>query len=239
MKVDIQGVKIDNLSLPEVLEKIEEIILKKEPCQLTTPNAEMIVLAQRDRELLEIINHSLSICDGMGPFLASKILKRPLKERIAGVDLVYEICRLSAEKGYRVYFLGGEEGVALKTAMNLKKLYPKLKIAGTYAGRPDEEGLIQRIKKRKPQILFVAFGMGKQEKFIAKNLKDLRVPLAMGVGGAFNYISGQSLRPPKLLQRLALEWLFRLLTEPWRWRRQLALPKFVWLILKEKFAPPK
>jgi len=155
--------------------------------------------------------------DGFGLQCATWFLGQKIGERITGVDLTWEICKLAAKKGYSVYFLGAAEGVAQKAAQRIKLLYPDLKIAGTYAGMPDEEGIIDRINDTKPDILLVAFGAPKQDFFIQEYLPKLpTVKLAMGVGGSFDFISGKVKRAPQIYRDLGLEWFYRFYNEPWR-----------------------
>lgn len=167
-----------------------------------------------------------------------KLLYTELPERITGVDLVAESSKLASEKGFRVYFLGGMPGVADKASKKLKFLYPALKIAGVYAGYPGENGLADRIRVARPDILFVAYGSPKQEKFIAKNLIKMGVPVAIGVGGAFDFISGKIPRAPSWIRRLGLEWFYRFLCEPAKRinRILIAFPRFactvVWYKIK-------
>jgi len=192
----------------------------------------------------------LAIADGIGLILAAKLLNKQKKQklqywRLSGADLMMELCYLAAAKKWRIFLLGGEENVAKKASFNIKKLV-KQKINKNleidyYSGsnninKQTEKQLkqtIEKINKYEPQLLFVAFGAPLQEKWIADNLKKLKVKMAMGVGGSFNYLSGKMKRASLLWRKIGLEWLWRLLKEPWRWRRQLALFKFSFLVLKD------
>lgn len=150
---------------------------------------------------------------------------------------------MAAKKNWTVYLLGGYPGVAKKTLKVLKRKYPGLKgwagpgpkISNKKFRIISSEFWLNKINQKKPDLLFVAFGMGKQEKFIADNWKKLDVKLAIGVGGAFDYLSGEVPRAPQWMRKIGFEWFYRLIREPWRWRRQLALLKFAGLIFKEKF----
>jgi N-acetylglucosaminyldiphosphoundecaprenol N-acetyl-beta-D-mannosaminyltransferase len=142
--------------------------------------------------------------------------------------------KLSAKKGYRVFLLGGETGVAEKAAKLLKLKYPELIIAGTQHGyfkSNKEQSIVTRIREAHPDILFAGLGMGRQEKWLAANLNELNVPVSVGVGGSLDVIAGLKSRAPGWARTLYIEWLYRLVIEPQRWRRQLALPKFLWLTL--------
>jgi len=169
------------------------------------------------------------------------------KRRVTGTDLTEKLCQLAAKNNWTVYFLGGKEKERAPRALeNMQKKYPGLKgwaAAGPklemtngqwIMGKKEIKKSIEEINQKQPTFLFVAFGMGKQEKFIAENWDKLNVKLAMGVGGAFDYLSGQIKRAPQWIQNLGFEWLYRLFCEPWRFKRQLRLAKFIWLVLKEK-----
>jgi N-acetylglucosaminyldiphosphoundecaprenol N-acetyl-beta-D-mannosaminyltransferase len=257
VKVNILGVLIDNLSKSEVLKKVEQFLINDSQSQrpslirangriqhyIVTPNPEIVVAAQKDKEFLEILNRAdLAVPDGVGLIFASQYLRQPLQERVTGVDLMKEICHLAEQKNYSVYFLGGEEGVARKTADTLQKQFPQLQVAGAESGGVIEisdfrfkiSDLLEKINNTKPDILFVAFGAIKQEKWIAENLKQLpSVKISMGVGGAFDFIAGKIKRAPRWMRRIGLEWLWRLFMQPWRWKRILtATVKFSWMIIK-------
>lgn len=246
----IGGIRLNSTSQTRLLRKIMARIEKNKKTFIVTPNPEFIVYAQRHSWFKKIINQSdFAIPDGIGLVLASKILGQQIRERVSGTDLMEKLCQEAAKRGWRVFLLGAKPGRAKKTLAVLKKRYPYLKgwaEAGpklnlqpiTYNLLPKKEiiKVIKSINLKKPDFLFVAFGMGKQEKFIWDNWNKLDVKLAMGVGGAFDYLSGQVPRGPKWVRNLGLEWLFRLIKEPWRWRRQLALPEFIWLVIKEKFS---
>lgn len=243
MKINILGVLIDNLKKIEALEVAEKFLIDGRQHYIVTPNPEMVVAAKKDKEFLEILNKAdLAVPDGFGLILASRYLRRPLQEKIHGVDLMTDICRLAEQKNYSVYLLGGEEGIASKTAEKLQKLFSSLKIAGAESGGKMEisdsrfkiSDLIEKINNANPDVLFVAFGAGKQEKFIAENLDKMpSIKIAMGVGGAFDFISGKVKRAPKWMRKIGLEWLWRFFIEPWRWKRIFtATIKFSWLVIK-------
>ena len=261
--IDILGVKINRITMPEVLELCNSFIRSRRVHYIVTPNPEIIIKANTDEEYRTILNNAnLALPDGIGVVWAgrvanaetdvkNKILKSlyyiffaltnlliilfarkrifsVIPERVTGADLVWEIAKLAAERGYTIYFLGGMPGVAAKTAEKLKFFYPNLKIAGTYAGYPGENSLADRIRVARPDILFVAFGSPKQEKFIAENILKLGVPIAIGVGGAFDFISGKLPRAPKIIRALGLEWLWRFCRQPKRVKRVFnAFPRFV------------
>jgi len=216
----ILGVKIDNISFSDALAKIQAFLMVDELHQIATVNPEFIMTAQNDPVFLEILNQTdLNVPDGIGLQFASWFLGKKINERITGVDLTWEVCKIAAEKGYSVYFLGAAEGVAQKAAHRVKLLNPDLKIAGTYSGNPDEEGIVDRINETKPDILLVAFGAPKQEKFIYNNRYTLKTKLAIGVGGTFDYIAGEVAYAPIWVRKIGFEWFYRLFTQPKRAKR--------------------
>lgn len=174
--------------------------------------------------------------------------ERTIKERLAGADLIWKISKLASKEGYSIFFLGGGEGVAEKTGERIKKHYPSLKIAGFYPGSPQEtEKILKMVNSCKADILFVAWGAPKQDKWIAHNLKNFEtVKIAIGVGGAFDFIVGKAKyygnrkeekvkRAPFLMRKIGLEWFWRFLIQPWRWKRILkAVPLFIFQVVKYK-----
>lgn len=233
-KLNILSIKIDDVSLLDVLELIEKYIQSGRKSYLVTPNPEIIVDAQTDEVFKKILNQAdLSIPDGIGLKLANPTLQN----RTTGTDLMLEICRLAEEKGFTIGLLGGLSGVAEKCAKRLQEQFPKLNIEYVKGDiKVDNEGRsVETVEKiglstKSPfDILFVAFGHKKQEKWIYRNLDKLPVKVAIGVGGAFDYISGNIPRAPQLLRNAGLEWLFRLIIQPQRIKRQIKLLKFVWM----------
>jgi len=224
----ILGVKIDNLSLDEILHKIEVFLNDNKQHYITTSNPEFIVKAQKDKEFKDIINNAdLNVPDGFGLVLASLLLGKKIKQRITGVDLMELICKKASYNNWPVFLFGAGPGVAKKTADSLRERYKNLEISE-----------IDENKKDFPNksILFVALGAPKQEKWINNNLKNMpNIKLAMGVGGSFDFISGDIKRAPKFMRNLGLEWFWRLIIQPWRIRRILnAVIIFPFLILKRK-----
>lgn len=238
-KFSLLGVKIASISKKEALLSVNSWLENRSrinPHYLTTPNPEIIAAALHDAKLKEALNHSdLAIPDGIGLFYAARILGEEMKERITGTDFIEDLCRNFSHQTHTVGFLGAGEGIAKKAAGQLKKRYPGLRVAFS-SGE-------MTTKKQKCDFLFVAYGAPKQEKFIYSLVKKMRqgksVPVefkvAMGVGGAFDYISGKVSRAPVLLRKLGLEWLWRLVKQPWRWKRILvATVYFSWLVFKGK-----
>ncbi len=222
----ILDVKIDNLNKREILEKVNGFLKSSDQHYLTTPNPEFLVKAQKDEDFKRILN-SADICvpDGVGLTYASIFLREPIKERIQGVDLMDKICKQAAQKEWSVFLMGAEMGISDKAAEKLKEKYPDLKIS---SGHEEVSG--------QPEILFVALGAPKQEKWIRNNLSKLpSVRLAMGVGGSFDFISGKVKRAPKSVRKIGLEWLWRLICQPWRVKRMYnAVIKFPYLVIRSK-----
>ncbi|MCX6806780.1 MAG: WecB/TagA/CpsF family glycosyltransferase [Candidatus Berkelbacteria bacterium] len=230
--IKILDIKVDHLNYNQTLDQIQKFILSKKPHQIVTVNPEFIISAQKDMEIKKILNSAdLTTPDGIGIIWASKILKNPLEQRITGTDLVWKISELAHQHKYSIYFVGAKEGIAKKTSENLKAKYTNLKVAGAESSSPQDNELVERIRKTKPDILFVAFGHPKQERWIFQNKNMLNVPVMIGVGGAFDYISGQIKRAPSWIRNIGFEWLYRLIKEPKRIKRQIMLPKFVALVL--------
>jgi N-acetylglucosaminyldiphosphoundecaprenol N-acetyl-beta-D-mannosaminyltransferase len=236
----ILGVRIDKSSYQSALENAKELIESEGSRYIVTPNPEVLVAAKKDAQFKKVLNRSdLSVPDGMGLVWLARLTGKNVGERVTGVDLTEGLASLAEEHEFNMYLLGADKGVAKKASSVLKKKHPKLKIIGTYSGSPDpkfDSLTIKRIGNKDIDILVVAYGAPKQEKWIARNLPRLNVKLAIGVGGAFDYISGEKKRAPVFLQKIGLEWAFRLVSEPWRLKRQLTLPYFIYLILKEKNA---
>jgi len=234
----ILGVPVHDVTCEETLGRIAAWIARGGSHQIATVNPEFVMAARRDEEFRRILNAAhLALPDGIGLIWASRLLGRPLRERVAGSDLVPMIAALAAKRGYRLFLLGAAPGVAEEAARRLRQENPGLTIAGTHAGSPaveEEEEIVALVQAARPHVLLVAYGAPAQDKWIARNLKRLRVPVCMGVGGALDFIAGVAKRAPRWVQRLGLEWLHRLIHQPWRWRRQLALVRFAGLVLRER-----
>jgi N-acetylglucosaminyldiphosphoundecaprenol N-acetyl-beta-D-mannosaminyltransferase len=236
--VRILGVRVDALSYDSLLSAIGAFIAQGSPHQIATLNPEFVMEARRNAAFRDVLERSdLCMADGVGLLWAARRQGRPLPERVTGSDGLPRIAERAAQVGWRLYLLGAAPGVAERTAQILAERYPRLMIAGAYAGSSsdgDAGTIIALVRDAAPDILFVAFGAPRQDLWIARHSDALGVPVMMGVGGAFDHIAGVRRRAPRWVQRLNLEWLFRLITQPWRWRRQLALPQFVWAVLRQR-----
>lgn len=239
-ELSILGIKIDNISLDSTIAKVHQFIDENSPHQICTVNTEFINETLHNGQFKKVINNSdISLADGAGILLAAKILNHKTPEKISGVDLTYKLCEEAAKQGYGVFLLGGKNGVGDRAAEILKSLYPSLKVVGTYEGSPNDEKVIPIVKHSNAQILLVAWGAPKQDLWIANNKKELNIPVMMGVGGTFDFIVGIQIRAPKIWRDLGFEWLWRLIREPWRWKRQLALPKVILLVILQRFGLKK
>lgn len=236
--ITILGIRVDDVTNDETLGLIESYIATREPRQIATVNPEFIMAAQQDTEFRALLQHTaLNLPDGVGVVWAARRLGHPLRERVAGSDLIALIAERAGRAGWKVYFLGAAEGVAQKAADVLKSRYPGFDGVGVFSGSPrieEEKAIIDRVRAAAPDVLLVAYGAPAQDKWIARNLSKLNVPVCLGVGGSFDFIAGITQRAPQWMQRLGLEWLHRLIRQPWRWRRMLALPRFVWSVWREK-----
>lgn len=255
--INILGVSIHQVNFQETLAQIETWLIasplpdpaRRElterrssppPCrQICTVNPEFIIDARRDPTFAAVLQRAdLRVPDGIGVLWAAQLFGQRLQERVTGSDGIYRICARAAQNGWRVYLLGAAPGVAARAAATLQQLYPSLHIVGTASGNPTDSewpALQQRLATAQPDILFVAFGHPRQDFWIDRHRHELPAKVAIGVGGAFDFVAGVTVRAPRWLQRLGLEWLHRLLREPWRWRRMLKLPQFVGLVLLQFF----
>lgn len=221
--IAILGVPFDNVTTGETIEEVERMVASRQPHYLVTANVDFLVQAQEDVELRRILfDAHLVLCDGTPLLWASKLLGNPLLERVAGADLVPLLLRVAAEKGYRVFFLGATPDSAARAVENLKKLHPNLVIAGFYSPpfnkllEMDHDEIQRRILEAKPDLLFVSLGCPKQEKWIAMHYRSLSVPVSAGVGATIDFLAGMVKRAPAWMQRMGVEWVYRLAQEPRR-----------------------
>ena len=237
-KIDIHGVMIDNVNMDEALEIVLAMLKGKTANKIFTPNAEIIMQANRDPELLNILNSAeLVIPDGAGVILASRILKCRLKEKVSGIDLVKEILKNTKKKPVSFFMLGGKPGIAEKASINILSDYPKAKIMGFRNGYFEESEtpeIIKQINDSKAEILLVGLGAPKQEKWIHKYAGQLNSKVIMGIGGAIDVFAGNAALAPEFMRKAGLEWLFRLIKEPGRYKRMLDLPRFMILTFKKR-----
>lgn len=239
----ILGVSFDNLSMGEILGQIRDFVQEGSPRTIFTPNVDFLMLARHDPEFLQILNAAdLSICDSVPLLWASRLLGTPLKARVTGSDLFPAGCELAAREGYRVYFLGAAPGVAARAAQILTERYPRLRVVGVHAppmgfngNQLESRDIMETIRNAGPDILFVGLGTPKQERWIHRYRDELEVPVSIGVGSSFDFVAGVLRRAPRWVQRIGLEWLFRLCLEPRRLYRRYLLrdAPFVAIVLQE------
>ena len=233
------GLPVDNLSISETLDIIEEKINKGLPCQHVVINAAKVVEASKNSQLRTIIEECEIInADGQSIVWASKLLKINLKERVAGIDLMEKLVELSAKKGYGLFFLGAKQEILDKVVEKYTAKYPGINISVAiygYYSAEEEDSVAQKIKDSKAKILFVAISSPKKEIFLKKYKDVMSVPFIMGVGGSFDVVAGLTKRAPLWMQKFGLEWFYRLLQEPSRmWKRYLyGNTQFILLLLKE------
>jgi N-acetylglucosaminyldiphosphoundecaprenol N-acetyl-beta-D-mannosaminyltransferase len=236
----ILGVRVDDVTMQEACDRLSLLMEQGGVHQVATVNPEFIMAAQRDPEFAMLLEHTaLNVPDGVGVLWAAKRMGRPLRERVAGVDMMHQLCARGSQYKWRAFFLGAQPGIAERAAANLALKYQGLVVAGTFAGSPHPDGdseVLARVRKARPNLLFVAYGAPAQDKWLARNLPRLELApppegapagvVGIGVGGAFDFLTGIQKRAPNWMQHMGLEWLYRLGRQPWRWRRQLALIRF-------------
>jgi len=244
--VNILGVAIHQVNFPDTLAQIAAWCTEgtsPSPCrQICTVNPEFVIDARRNPAFAAVLQRAdLRVPDGIGVLWAARLQGALLQERVTGSDGIYRICARAAQANWRVFFLGAAPGVAARAAVILQQKYPGLIVAGTESSNPQATewlAIQQRLALAQPDLLFVAFGHPCQDFWIDQHRHELPAKVAIGVGGAFDFVAGVTVRAPRWVQRLGLEWLHRLLRQPWRWRRMLKLPQFVGLVLWQFFFIP-
>jgi len=236
-RVSILGVNIDNVCLEEAVHRAESFVNRGEPLLVVTANPEMIMLARRDRSFrLCLESAGMVTADGIGLIIAARLLGRPLKERVTGIDLVSALFRRTSGKKPAFYFAGGLPGIAEKAAANVREAYPGVEIAGVWDGYfEDDTAIIEDIQQKKPDIVLAGLGMGKQEKWLKERVLAAGVPVGIGVGGSFDVLAGAAKRAPGWMRRLGLEWFYRLVRQPSRFGRMLQLPRFLLAVVLSRF----
>ncbi len=236
-RIRVLGLPVDGITYAQWLDLIAQWVTQGERAyHVCTTNPEFIMIAQDDSNFHNILQRAdLCVPDGVGLLWAARRLGQPLPERVTGSDGVPAIAERAAQIGWRLYFLGAAPGIADQAADVLRERYPGVQIVGIYSGSPapeEEDAIVERINASQADILFVAYGAPKQDKWIARNLPRLQVKMAMGVGGSFDFIAGTVPRAPEWMRQLGLEWLYRLYLQPWRIKRMLRLPRFVFAVLR-------
>lgn len=233
MKTDIMGLQFDNITMEEALDAAKALLQGEHAARVVTPNAEIAYEALHDENMRTLLNSAeLMLPDGAGVVLASKILKTPLKQKVAGVDFADGLLGVLETTGHSLYLLGSKPGIGELAAQKMMQKHPKLRIAGIADGYfQDEAPVIDKINASGADVLFVCLGAPKQEQFMARHQKALHVKLMAGLGGSLDSFAGTVKRAPKWMIRLNLEWLYRLIKEPKRFKRMLRLPKYLWAVV--------
>lgn len=236
-KTEILNVQFDNITLSEAVGRAAALLDAPEgKGYVVTPNSEIVYLCRKEPQLARVLNGAILVLpDGVGVVHASKLLKRPLKEKVAGIDFAAALMEELSRRGDGLFLLGAKPGVAEEAARRLTRLYPNLKIAGTNDGYFKEDiPVIKKINRSGASVLFVCLGAPRQEYWMQGHMDQLNVRLAVGLGGSLDVFAGQVKRAPDLWVKLGLEWLYRLICEPRRFGRMCRLPLFLFSAMGER-----
>lgn len=236
MRTDIMGVPFDSVTMAEALDRAEALMAAPGCAVCVTPNAEIVYEAMDDPVLRDVLSGAdLVLPDGAGVVLAAKILKTPLKEKVAGIEFGTHLMERLAGTDKTVFFLGGKPGVAEQAAEKMQARFPGLKMCGVRDGYFSEDGpVIEAVNQAAPDVLFVCLGAPKQELFMARNRDALKAAFAAGLGGSLDGFAGNVKRAPRWMIRCNLEWLYRLIREPRRLGRMMRLPKFILRVIARR-----
>lgn len=238
--MQLYGVTVSKWGMSETLNYLVEHIDSEDrtPKQVITANPIMMMAGLQNSDFMNVLRSAeLVVPDGIGIVIASKIIRDRIPQRVAGIDLMHELLSAGNRKGYRVYLLGATNEVLEEAVRQIGIRYPGVKIAGYhhgFFGEDEDKQIVAAIRDREPDILFVARGLDTQEPWIGRYKHELNVPVMMGVGGSFDVLAGKTKRAPVLFQKTGMEWFYRLLKEPSRYKRMLVLPKFVWKVFRER-----
>ncbi|MED3950764.1 glycosyltransferase [Priestia aryabhattai] len=234
MKENILGIDVCSDTYDELAAKLLQDIDKGRKSFIVAINPEKIMKAQEDQELKSLLNQATyQIPDGIGVILASKLKKGRIRERVTGIDMMLKLCKEATNNGKRIFLYGAKPGISDEAKAKLEEMFPGILIVGTLNGYEKNEEVIERtINDSGAEIVFVALGSPAQENWIIAHKEKLNPSVYQGVGGSFDVISGRLNRAPAVFQKFGLEWLYRLLKEPWRWKRQLELPRFLLRVLR-------
>ncbi len=229
MRLNIMGVDFDSLTLSEAVDRAEALISERRAAYVVTPNPEIVMTCWENSDAMEAVqNADLVLPDGVGVVYGAKILGTPLKEKLPGIDFATELMRRMAKRCGRVYLLGAKPGVAEIAGERLTEQFPGLIVCGTHDGYFQEDApVIDEINALQPDLLLVCLGAPKQEIWMLRNRSALKVGLMAGLGGSLDVFAGTVKRAPAFFQKLGLEWFYRLIKEPWRFKRMMKLPKFL------------
>jgi len=239
-KIEVLGAPMHTATMCETISFIKSRVLNREFTQHVVVNVAKIVNMRKDKMLREGVEESDIInIDGMGVVWGARLLGHEVPERVAGIDLFLSLVEMSAENDLPIFLLGAKDEVVRKTAENLQKIYPKLRVAGVHDGyfeKEDEAAVVKQISDSGARLMFVAITSPKKEVFINRWGRELGVDFVMGVGGTFDVVSGLTKRAPQWMQDMGLEWLYRIIQEPRRmWKRYLVTnSKYAWMLFKAK-----
>lgn len=229
-RITILGVPFLNITQNDFITLLDSRIQQKQKTFVITANPEVVMKANEDEEVMQYIHQATYICaDGIGVVKAAKILGHPLKERVTGFDTMIGLLQLGNEKRYKIYLLGAKQETLQKAVENIRRNFPNIEIVGFHDGYFDWEqnDISEEIKSFQPDIVFVALGVPRQEKWISENIDKFPFGIFIGVGGSFDVIAGTVKRAPKMWQKMHLEWFYRLLKQPSRFGRMLSIPRFM------------
>lgn len=236
--VTIFGVPISKLGFQETIRWLTEAVESRKPHQIITANPIMVMAALESPEYLNMMKRAeLIVPDGAGVVWAAKYVGNPVAERVPGIEVMQELVGIAAERGWKVFLLGGSSEIIQAAAKKLEEDHPNLKLVGVrdgYFNSEQDREVVAQIRSAEPDLLFIGRSADKQEPWVDHYKSELNVPVIMGVGGSFDVLSGKLKRAPKLFRSLHLEWFYRLLQEPWRYKRMLVLPKFACKVIREK-----
>lgn len=229
MKENFLGVDVCSDNYEQLTVSLLNDIESDKKSFIVAINPEKIMKAQEDEKLRNLLNQaSYQIPDGIGIIVASKMKGGKIRQRVTGIDMMLKLCETASEHNKKIFLYGAKPGIADEAKMSLEKQFPAIQIVGTINGYEKDQQVIQQtINDSKADIVFVALGSPTQEYWIVNNMNTLYPSVYQGVGGSFDVISGRVQRAPAIFQKFGLEWLYRLLKEPWRWKRQLILPQFL------------
>lgn len=243
-RIAVLGVEIDPVTMSEAIAAFERMVETRHPHLVFSANVDICMQARRDHELASILRAAdLVLVDGTPMMWAARFLGSPFPERVSGSDFLTRFCRTAVQSGYKLFFLGAAPGVARRARLALEGAHPGITIAGTYSPPygfeyDDQENwrIVQEIRRASPDVLFVAFGAPKEQKWLYRYRNELSVPVSMGIGSAFDYVAGRLKRAPRWMQSMGLEWSYRLVQEPRRlWRRYLLNdPPFLFYLVRER-----
>ena len=238
MKTEILGVNFDNIQFNDALDEVLYLAENGKSAYIVTPNSEICHMCLEDESFKKIINSAdLVFPDGIGVIYASKILKKPIQQKITGSDITVNVLSEACKKGLSIYLFGAKPGVSDKAKEEIEKKYPNINIVGTHHGYFDDDTeIINDINDKGPNILLVCLGAPKQEKWMFDNRDKLNINVMLGIGGMLDVLSGDVKRAPIIWQKLNLEWLYRVIKDPKRIKRLYILPKYIFAAIKERMS---